>query len=214
MRVRLSAQWQRVYAAAASHTPNIIHVEYGTFDYICDSYSGMEALGEVAFDQRVRDRVVGVLGISLPMRGRRRGSLPKDWVEHPGEIDKGRRDKGRFIAHAISGGLDMNVFSQARGLNRGISEQGKVYRLMERYCYDNAGTFCFSRPIYDDATSIPRWVEFGLPHALRIFADVTLKKFDVVLPAAGATNAAIRISPDRLAELVQATWVDVAQDQS
>jgi hypothetical protein len=160
--MRLPAQWQRVYTAAASHIPNIIHVEYGTFDYICDSSSGMEALGEVAFDQRVRDRVVGVLGISLPMRGRRRRSLPKDWVEHPQEVDSSRRDKGHFIAHAIGGGLDMNMFSQARGLNRGISEQGKVYRLMERYCYDNAGTFCFSRPVYDDATSIPRWVEFGL----------------------------------------------------
>jgi hypothetical protein len=162
LRLRLPAQWQRVYAAAVSHTPNIIHVEYGTFDYICDSYSGMEALGEVAFDQRVRDRVIGVLGISLPMRGRRRGSLPKGWVEHPGEVDSGGRDKGHFIAHAIGGGLDMNIFSQARGLNRGISKQGKVYRLMERYCYDNVGTFCFSRPVYDDATSIPRWVEFGL----------------------------------------------------
>src|SRR5690242_14955477 len=43
---------------------------------------------------------------------------------------------------------------------------------------------------------------FGLPHAIRIFADVTLKKFDVVLPAAGATNAALRIAPDRLAQLV------------
>ncbi len=162
LRLRLPAQWQRLYMAAASHTPNIIHVEYGTFDYICDSYSGMEALGEIAFDQRVRDRVVGVLGISLPMRGRRRGSLPKDWVKHPEEIDSSGRDKGHFIAHAIGGGLDMNIFSQARGLNRGISEQGKVYRLMERYCYENAGTFCFSRPVYDDATSIPRWVEFGL----------------------------------------------------
>ena len=162
LRLRLPAQWQRVYTAAASHTPNIIHVEYGTFDYICDSYSGIEGLGEVAFDQRVRDRVVGVLGISLPMRGRRRGSLPKDWVEHPGEVDSSGRDKGHFIAHAIGGGLDMNIFSQARDLNRGISDQGKVNRLMERYCYENAGTFCFSRPVYDDATSIPRWVEFGL----------------------------------------------------
>jgi hypothetical protein len=162
LRNHLPMKWQRVYTAAASHTPNIIHVEYGTFDYICDSYSGMEALGEVAFDQRVRDRVVGVLGLSLPMRRRRRGSLPKDWVEHPGEVDRSGRDKGHFIAHAIGGGLDMNIFSQARGLNRGISEQGKVYRLMERYCYENAGTFCFSRPVYDDTTSIPRWVEFGL----------------------------------------------------
>ena len=61
LRLRLPAQWQRAHRAAVSRTPNIIHVEYGTFDYICDSYSGMEALGEVAFDQRVRDRVVGVL---------------------------------------------------------------------------------------------------------------------------------------------------------
>ena len=162
LRSRCPAQWQRVYAATASHVPNITQVEYGTFDYICDSYSSMEALGEVAFDQRVRDRVVGVLGISLPMRGRRRGSMPKGWVEHPEEIDSSGRDKGHFIAHAIGGGLDMNVFSQARDLNRGISEQGKVYRLMERYCYENAGTFCFSRPVYEDASSVPRWLEFGL----------------------------------------------------
>jgi hypothetical protein len=151
-----------VYEATASHPPNIARVEYGTFDYICDSYSGVEALGEVAFDQRVRDRVVAVLGISLPLRGRRRRSLPKGWVEHPEEIDSSGRDKGHFIAHAISGGLDMNVFSQARDLNRGLSEQGRLYRLMERYCYENAGTFCFSRPVYDDASSVPRWLEFGL----------------------------------------------------
>jgi hypothetical protein len=162
LRCRLPAQWQRVYEATASHPPNIARVEYGTFDYICDSYSGVEALGEVAFDQRVRDRVVAVLGISLPLRGRRRRSLPKGWVEHPEEIDSSGRDKGHFIAHAIGGELDMNVFSQARDLNRGISEQGKVYRLMERYCYDNAGTFCFSRPVYEDTTSFPRWLEFGV----------------------------------------------------
>ena len=120
---RLPARWQRAYKAASSHTPNIVHVEYGTFDYICDSYSGMEALGKVAFDQRVRDRVVGVLGISLPMRGRRRGSLPKGWVEHPEEIDSSGRDKGHFIAHATGGGLDMNVFSQARDLTEGYQNR-------------------------------------------------------------------------------------------
>jgi prolyl-tRNA editing enzyme YbaK/EbsC (Cys-tRNA(Pro) deacylase) len=55
---------------------------------------------------------------------------------------------------------------------------------------------------------------FGLPHNLRIFADITVKKFDVVIPAAGATNAALRISPGRLIELVNASWVDVAQSPS
>jgi len=52
---------------------------------------------------------------------------------------------------------------------------------------------------------------FGLPQDLRVYADVSLKKFDEVLPAAGATNAAIRIAPAYLAQLVKAEWVDVAQ---
>ena len=33
---------------------------------------------------------------------------------------------------------------------------------MQKYCYENPGTFCFSRPIYANSTSIPRWLEFGL----------------------------------------------------
>ncbi len=52
---------------------------------------------------------------------------------------------------------------------------------------------------------------FGLPHPLKIYADVSLKRFDAVLPAAGAVNAALRIAPERLADLTAAQWVDVAQ---
>ncbi|MGI4855638.1 MAG: YbaK/EbsC family protein [Janthinobacterium lividum] len=54
---------------------------------------------------------------------------------------------------------------------------------------------------------------FGLPSNLPIFADVSLQAFDVVLPAAGATNAALRIAPDRLVQLVNAEWVDIAQSR-
>lgn len=50
---------------------------------------------------------------------------------------------------------------------------------------------------------------FGLPSPLPVFCDVSLKKFDEVVPAAGATNAAVRISPQRIAELVGADWVDL-----
>lgn len=52
---------------------------------------------------------------------------------------------------------------------------------------------------------------FGLPKALRVYCDVSLKDFDEVLPAAGAPNAAIRIPPERLAVLVGAEWVDVTR---
>lgn len=52
---------------------------------------------------------------------------------------------------------------------------------------------------------------FGLPRPLRVYCDASLKDFDQVLPAAGATNAAVRIGPQRLAELTGAEWVDVTR---
>jgi prolyl-tRNA editing enzyme YbaK/EbsC (Cys-tRNA(Pro) deacylase) len=53
---------------------------------------------------------------------------------------------------------------------------------------------------------------FGLARPLRVFCDVSLRAFDVVFPAAGAPDAAVRMTPERLAVLTQAAWVDVAQD--
>jgi prolyl-tRNA editing enzyme YbaK/EbsC (Cys-tRNA(Pro) deacylase) len=41
---------------------------------------------------------------------------------------------------------------------------------------------------------------------------VSLKAFDEVYPAAGAPDAAVRITPVRLAVLTHAQWVDVVQD--
>ncbi|NTZ91673.1 YbaK/EbsC family protein [Agrobacterium tumefaciens] len=52
---------------------------------------------------------------------------------------------------------------------------------------------------------------FGLPSPLPVFCDISLKNYDEVVPAAGATNAAVRISPDAMAELTGAKWVDVCQ---
>ncbi|KQV65297.1 YbaK/EbsC family protein [Rhizobium sp. Root1220] len=52
---------------------------------------------------------------------------------------------------------------------------------------------------------------FGLPSRLPIYCDVSLRRFDEVVPAAGSTNSAVRISTERLAELTSATWVDVCQ---
>jgi prolyl-tRNA editing enzyme YbaK/EbsC (Cys-tRNA(Pro) deacylase) len=52
---------------------------------------------------------------------------------------------------------------------------------------------------------------FGLKAPLPIYCDVSLKAFDMVVPAAGSTHSAVRISPERLAELVSAEWVDVCE---
>lgn len=52
---------------------------------------------------------------------------------------------------------------------------------------------------------------FGLPAPLKIYCDVSLKAWDEVVPAGGATNAAVRIAPQRMAELVNAEWADLCQ---
>jgi prolyl-tRNA editing enzyme YbaK/EbsC (Cys-tRNA(Pro) deacylase) len=52
---------------------------------------------------------------------------------------------------------------------------------------------------------------FGLPSPLPVYCDASLKRFDEVVPAAGATNAAVRLSPDHMAALVNAEWADVCQ---
>ncbi len=50
---------------------------------------------------------------------------------------------------------------------------------------------------------------FGLENPLSVYCDVSLKQYVEVLPAAGAIHSAVRISPDRMAELTSAKWVDV-----
>ncbi|WP_316236827.1 YbaK/EbsC family protein [Bradyrhizobium sp. SZCCHNR1015] len=55
---------------------------------------------------------------------------------------------------------------------------------------------------------------FGLKSPLPVYCDLSLKAFDIVVPAAGSTHSAVKITPDRMAELTEAAWVDVCEVQS
>ena len=52
---------------------------------------------------------------------------------------------------------------------------------------------------------------FGLKTPLQVYCDLSLKAFDIVVPAAGSTHSAVKITPDHMAELTSAEWVDVCQ---
>ena len=52
---------------------------------------------------------------------------------------------------------------------------------------------------------------FGLKTRLPVYCDVSLEPFDIVVPAAGSTHSAVRISPQRMASLVCAEWIDVCE---
>lgn len=50
---------------------------------------------------------------------------------------------------------------------------------------------------------------FGLATPLPVYLDVSLKAFGEIFPAAGSLNNSVRISPERLAEIVGSGWVDL-----
>ena len=52
---------------------------------------------------------------------------------------------------------------------------------------------------------------FGLSVPLPVYCDTSLRQFVEVVPAAGSTNAALKITTERLAALTNATWVDVCR---
>ncbi|MGQ2970046.1 MAG: YbaK/EbsC family protein [Allorhizobium sp.] len=52
---------------------------------------------------------------------------------------------------------------------------------------------------------------FGLPSPLKVYGDLSLKAFDEVVPAGGATNAAVKIAPERMIALVDGEWADLCQ---
>ena len=55
---------------------------------------------------------------------------------------------------------------------------------------------------------------FGLVEPLPIYLDQSLRAYDEVLPAAGSTHSAIRISPQLLADVTEGRWVDVCLEST
>jgi len=52
---------------------------------------------------------------------------------------------------------------------------------------------------------------FGLETDLPIYLDESLKAFEVVYPAAGSLNSSVKITTDRLFDLVGDRWVDICR---
>lgn len=49
---------------------------------------------------------------------------------------------------------------------------------------------------------------FGLPRPVTIYCDVSLRIYDVVIPAGGDTHASVRLPVDRLSALCGGKWAD------
>ncbi|HZN76098.1 MAG TPA: hypothetical protein VFC00_31085 [Micromonosporaceae bacterium] len=81
-------------------------------------------------------------------------------------------ERGHLIAHASGGGLDANVFAQARHVNRGWSPAGRRYRQLERLAAANPGCLVFHRLIYGDGADVPDLTELTVVIDGRVHRDV------------------------------------------
>lgn len=153
------------YKSATLRPTNILSVELGSFVYIFDFVTELELEGILEPGTVREDRLVGGHGLSATEAGRREAGRMRGWVG-PTERYLGRgRDKGHVFGRALGGrvdGLEINLFSQARALNRGWSEEGKLFRRMEQHCAAHPGAFCYFRPRYNDHLACPASVEFGV----------------------------------------------------
>lgn len=52
---------------------------------------------------------------------------------------------------------------------------------------------------------------FGLRTAVPVYLDVSLSEFEVIYPAGGGENTAVRMTPATLQEVTRGEWVDVCR---
>lgn len=155
----LAELWCEDYAAGLDVCqPNFIDIASFCVIFDLAAWAG-DCVGE-----RQEDRVIAVYGLSAPPQARRDAARMRGYLGKTGEVFGEGYDKGHFIAHSAGGDVLDSVawFPQERRLNRGWSKSGSRYREMETYCANNPGTFMFSRPIYQDFTFWPAFLEFGI----------------------------------------------------
>jgi hypothetical protein len=157
VRELLVERWTAEYDALTPWAPEIVEIELGTFVYLFDAaptLSDAPSGGD--------DRVVVVWGRSSAPTTRRDRSRLAGFIPVPGSWSGRGRDRGHLVAHALGGGLDVNLVPQSSALNRGRSEEGRRWRALEREAAASPGMPVFVRPIYTDATWSPTEFEYGL----------------------------------------------------
>ncbi|QDC37368.1 YbaK/EbsC family protein [Sphingobium fuliginis] len=50
---------------------------------------------------------------------------------------------------------------------------------------------------------------FGLTSPLPVYCDISLRDLETVFPAAGSRTTSVELTPERLAELTAARWIDI-----
>jgi hypothetical protein len=166
-----------IYASAGLLVPAVLETFESDVDVWCDEYVRehqtaslleINLVSAVYWFDRTGERVVIAYGISTKPEKPRDLSRMRRFPDVSVGVNRVMGDlaipvdRGHLISHAAGGELDINLFPQRRELNRGWSEEGKLYREMERLAAHHPGTFHFHRARYDDDTWIPSALQYGV----------------------------------------------------
>jgi hypothetical protein len=150
----LPALWCDSYRRMPNGPVQIVEVIDQGYTFLFDLGASrvVAAYGNARHNPLKRDsaRMAGFLGNTAGL----------SWRERFFATHYDRYDRGHFMSHRQGGGLDINLFPQRADINQGRTALGQQYRAMERHCASIAGTFCFSRPIYD-RTWVPAALDYG-----------------------------------------------------
>jgi hypothetical protein len=159
----LTYVWIEDYKNNCTHFVDVCRISIGSFEYLFDDC--VVSKDNVMINSKIESRLVAAFGTSIQSGKKRDDYRLRGWLGPTNTFLGTLWDKGHYIAHSIGGAVDLaelNVFKQRRDLNRGWSDEGKLFRKMEGYCFDNPGTFCFHRPIYIDDSMCPGILEYGV----------------------------------------------------
>ena len=136
---------------------------WGGFQFILDHTSDWKP-AEFPTCNIPEDRVIAAFGISTAVANKLNRKIMANFrKDTPKLFDRfgAIYNKGHFIAHAMGGPIDINLFPQIAHVNLGRSTEGKMFRSMEKYITSHPGTFVFSRPVYGDFSECPIALEYG-----------------------------------------------------
>ncbi len=144
--------WIDAYDAATPRATQVLDIPQATMTYLFDMAPSMSNVGD--------DRVVAVWGRSIAATAPRDKTRQAGFIPVPEKWSKAGYDRGHFVSHAAGGGLDMNLFPQAKGLNRGVGERGRAWRALERQTVTQPGTPLLVRPTYNGDGWVPETIDY------------------------------------------------------
>lgn len=162
----VESDWIQAYKRMCAARSTQIHAVDDDFTYLFDLSSPSPAHEE---------RVVVMFGLSSPPTQKRDVAFLRGFPVPKSQLPF-RADRGHLGSHAQGGSeRGINLIPMARELNRGWSQQGKVFRELERYCASHPGTFFWVRLLYANASWTPQRLEYGI---LKRTGELLVELFD------------------------------------